>query len=286
MTCARFMLLSIGLIGFAECSPGSRYVPLRLTGFNRDTIVESTADGPLSDYAESFDLTYTQNDINNTAFYEEGFRLAGEVVDRGLPVGGRVVSLAGEVPFQLADYTSHNTLRVNVNDTETLTLVSDDKKAYKSLVVLAASSNAFGDALADVTIVFADGSEHTAAITAPDWFGGESNVAVSNVGRVSLHSSVLSAGGENPRLYQTVVTIPEELSDQPIDSLRFTWSSAGFLQVMAVTGELQISEEDVLTTSEVSTTTTACHCVAVEPVKCCCKRPRLARLRCIRRRCR
>jgi hypothetical protein len=229
--------LFVCIVAFAPLHAND-FVPFQLHGFNRDVVVEAGSTDPPYDTAQSFDLSRVKNSVNNTAFYEEGFVPPKEAkpVDRGLPKNRELVVASISAIFQLNAYDQNNSLRLTSGTSAALTLAQKDRQAYSRIAILAASGNTFGAATAPMTITFVDESTFTTTINAHDWFGVNSDVAASDFGRVTVHSGRPGGSRGDPRLYYTVVDIPQESANKSIAGFTFTWDRSGFLNVMAASG--------------------------------------------------
>ncbi len=228
-------LLSLLLATSALASPApANMMPLALTGWNEDLVVESTATPPFTNYATEM------NAGEGTAFYQTGLPSYAW----GLPPSGAFVSMVGDgTIFQFQPYTSSNALVLN-SDTGltngTLTLVTP--ATYARLAILAHSGNGT-NMTGSLTLNFADGTTFTTVYLAPDWFNGVTNVAWFGNGRLMLTTGVDSGGLENPRYYQTTLDLTALLgaTNKPLASLTFGKALARSTAIYAVSGQLAAS---------------------------------------------
>src|ERR1017187_2614843 len=110
-------------------------MPLVLTGFNRDVVIENTASGP--PYSAALNL----NPGENTAFYQAN--LTGKT--HGLPLTGLFTNASDVTVFQFQPYTPSNVLTLSSDTGITSgTLFLATPKVYNSIAILANSGN--GDA--------------------------------------------------------------------------------------------------------------------------------------------
>lgn len=208
----------------ATIEPQNR--PVRLTGYNRGIIT------PANSNISSFPPNFGFSPGDNTCFFEQG--LSG--LSGGLPSNRLITSLLdGTTQFKLAPYNAFNTLALNNDDGTTNTFTFPVPMKFQQLAFLAASSNASDFTTCDITITFADNSTNTSLqILAPDWFYVTDNVAIKNLGRISIVAPISSqtaegydsGGNGNPRMYQS--TIDMTLlgpGNFPVSSITFTRSS-------------------------------------------------------------
>ena len=182
-------------------------IPVALTGFNADLVVENTAVTPYSSYAVGFDVP------NDYALYEAGLSTS----TGGLPVDGILVSDFTGTTFDIADYAGNNALLLTATlPVGKLDLVTPT--AFTTLHVLAGSTNgdSGGEMTGTMVVVYTDSSVTATDYGAPDWFfqsggttgGGNSyDYAIQGMDRVHLPSNNIEDNGTNPDLFETVVPI-------------------------------------------------------------------------------
>jgi hypothetical protein len=207
-------------------------MPIALTGFNRDVVVENTALGPpFTNYASEM------NAGERTAYYQTGLPQYAW----GLPPSGAFVSLIGDrTIFQFQPYTTNNALVLSPDTGLTngrLDLVTP--AIYARIGILANSGNGTNET-GSLTLNFSDGTSNVTTFYAPDWISGAGNVAWFGPGKINLITGVDSTGPELPLFFQTTVNVAALMgaSNKPLASISFGKAVAQSTAIYAVSGLL------------------------------------------------
>jgi hypothetical protein len=235
------VLTVVGAVLLAPLAAEAALIPLQVTGFNQDIIVEV---GAVNDPTTHYQTAVTATMDNGTArtgnaWYERGFNAAAPTT--GLPSGGVVTASEADptLTFSLQPATANNAMFLDTaSPTGRLTLATP--VPLTRLAILASSGNG-GVANAPVTVNFSDGTPAaTLAYTAGDWFN-QTPVAVNAQGRVDASAGTLNnVNGNNPRLYQQTLLDLTPYQTHPVASLDFGWNGTGnaHTAVMALSGEV------------------------------------------------
>lgn len=204
-----------------SASTGGEFAPLEFTGFNKDMIVEATADqaGPL----QGVTTASIDNGAANTAWtaYEQGHNLLFPTT--GLPAAGTLltnVSATNNTYRMAPDYTQNNAIVIDsANGTATITPAAPAVAAGISF--LGASGN--GAVTVAYTINHQTGDPSSGTFVIPDWFNGNP-VAFFFRGRVNLNDTTYGNVNDatNPRLYPINIV---DNSGAPITSIDLSWTS-------------------------------------------------------------
>ena len=201
------------------------------SGFNADVIANGVGTAAAT----------TTNDVDgvNYAFVSNGWQLnsSSTGLTTGLPATGLFssqVSGTSGLQYQLASYSSNNSLRLPNGSNGTLTLQTPT--SAQTLYILAVSGS--GTSTMNVTIHFSDGTTQAAnSMLVADWYGG-TNVALNGFQRINLTSNLLDGTALGPNLYQYSITISTGNLAKTISSVAFNHTlGTGILNIFALSIE-------------------------------------------------
>ncbi|AZA53172.1 T9SS type A sorting domain-containing protein [Chryseobacterium sp. G0201] len=196
------------------------YQTLNVTsGYNQDLIANGsgTASSSTTQSVDSptYGYVFMSTDFINGS---------GVAPTSGLPSSGLINSAnTAGLSFQLAPYTSNNSLRlVNENDLGVLNF-SSTPKASKLFMLATAGS---GTSVASVVVNFTDGSNQTFTdLYVQDWYGG-TEFAIKGIGRGNRITDAVENNSNDPRLYEIALSISAANQSKSISSISVTKTSS------------------------------------------------------------
>lgn len=222
----------VGVFAVAgQSTAGGAFLPVPVTGYTYDMIVEAEGDQPVS--LRSFTTATMDGGPNNNAntWYEVGYNTAAPTT--GLPAAGSTITSAAfsDHTYKMpVTYAGNNALFIN-QAVPTGALVPVTPVNASALSFLAASAN--GTVTFNFTITHQDGSTQTGSIAVPDWFNG-ANAAHVTQGRVNVDNASFNAmNSGNPRIYS--IDTPVNNTVSPITRIDTSWASGtGRTVIMAL----------------------------------------------------
>ena len=225
---------------------GSSYVPISVTGYNEDIVVEAAAGkGGALTGATTATMDSGTNNINST-YYELSYVVSAPAT--GLPHPGSLVTnlSATDHVYQMpSSYTVNDAVLVNSNLPSVIITLSTPTTC-SALSFLTAAGN--GPATVSCLIHHSDGVTESNSFIAPDWFFNSPVTWVAN-GRVYINSdSVSGLNIGSPRLYSEDITLTHASS--PVTSIQlgfYSGSATANAVVMAVSGgsaSLPLAQDD------------------------------------------
>jgi hypothetical protein len=226
-----FRTLLLGTLGLgASATAQAAFTPVAVTGYNADVVANGTG-SVISSTTDDVDGGAVGNRFNFMAPTFIGS--TGVAPTTFLPATGLVTSTTTSgLTFQLAAYTANNSLRINGAGTGTLTFTAP--QAASDVYLLATSGN--GASAFTATVTFTDATTQVlSGLTAPDWFGGTSNVAIAGFGRVGRDNNLIQNNTTDPRLYQIRLTLLAANATKRIQSISVAKTATlGALNIMGV----------------------------------------------------
>ncbi|HEY7117040.1 MAG TPA: PEP-CTERM sorting domain-containing protein [Tepidisphaeraceae bacterium] len=225
----RGLALAGGLSAASTFSAVAAMVPIPVSGFNQDIIVDTGAAAPQNVVTATMDdgTVQTGGLFTGNTWYQVGYNTAAPAT--GLPAGVVTVSAADPtVTFRLAPANGNNALMLDTTGSGASgSLVLTAPARYTALTVLTSTGNGAGTLIP--TLHYSNGAadKTLATITSGDWFGG-SPVAYTGSGRVDVSDgSFNSVGTDNPRIYQVNIDLAGQGADQnPISSISFAFTGS------------------------------------------------------------
>ncbi|WP_339839226.1 GEVED domain-containing protein [uncultured Flavobacterium sp.] len=209
------------------------YVALTVNGYNADVIANGL--GALN--------TTTNNDVDgvNYCYLAQGTQVSGTATPTtyGLPTSGLLDVANSDLFFQMASYSSNNSLRINQNgvagqSTVTFTELNSYEKIHLAVTSGSGASNV------TFTINFSDATTQVVSIpVVPDWFNSTAlPVIISGIGRGNLTNNVLENPTGNPRIYQLDLNIDPANQTKIVTGITIQKVSGGVFNLFAATGKL------------------------------------------------
>jgi predicted alpha-1,6-mannanase (GH76 family) len=246
---------AIMAVSGASGTSGTTFVPIAVTGYNEDIVVEASAGKPGAlNGVTTATMDSGTNNVGST-YYEIGY--VPQAPETGLPRAGSIITnlSAPDHVYQMPpSYSANDAVLINSN-LPYATITPTVPVSFQDLSFLTAAGN--GPVTLDCTIYHLDGSSETHSFVSPDWFF-ESPVALVANGRVYIDSSTVdSLNLGSPCLYAEDVALTDVAS--PVISIRFhflTGSSSANAVVFAVSGgysSLPLAEDDFNANMEAGT---------------------------------
>lgn len=197
-----------------------------ITGFNRDIIANGVGNASASS-------ELGLDEVNTRALVSLDFKATATnaAPTRGLPVNG-IISSANTVgiSYQLANYTGPNALYLtpsyvsgSLNTVSSGTLSFQAQNKGKVYILYTAAGGGSSNLNYAATVNFSDGTSQAATLTANDWYSG-SGFAIKGIGRVNRANNNLEGDAENPRLYESVISLTIANQSKTITGVTFSFN--------------------------------------------------------------
>ncbi len=238
-----FASLAGGVLLLSSTGARAAATALSATGWNVDIIIgQGDSTTGFTGVNASMDQGTTVPAAGSNAFvyYQQGVNAASPTT--GVPAAGTVItsSTGSGNTFTLQPYNANNALLLD-GGTKTLTLTSPT--LLSQLVVYGATGN--GSGTDTITVYYANATTQTfSAVTAvgQDWFGGGSNAFTVN-GRVNALSGTFDqVGSNNPRIYESALTLTTTTSPVTKIDFTFTGGAAAHNVIYAISGAVIVPE--------------------------------------------
>jgi hypothetical protein len=200
------------------------FVPVAVSGYNADVVANGVGSAVSSITADVDGAGY--------AFMASDFNPLGALPTAYLPPSGMVYSAATSgVTFQLASYTTNNSLRLTATNSGTLTFSTTQSASDVYLLGVSGS----GASTATITVTFTDATTQVfTGVAFSDWYGG-SNFAIRGLGRVNTTSNGIDNNPSDPRLYEIRLSLSAANYSKQIASITVAkTATAGVINVMGV----------------------------------------------------
>jgi hypothetical protein len=177
------------IFAIAGSTDNLNYIPVAVTGFNYDVVVE--ADGPQTTGGGQASSAITNNitatmdggkSKTSNCWYEKGYYAA--FPNSGLPTAGASVTsaiLPSNTYVMPPSYAANCAVLLSSNET-TANIIISSPAPYRALSVLCGAAN--GDTILPCILSFVDGTTETNAIVVRDWFTRTVPSAYLSFGRV------------------------------------------------------------------------------------------------------
>jgi hypothetical protein len=195
------------------------FAPIKVTGFNVDLVVESTA-ARRQALTTATTASMEGGTVNaGRTWYEKAYYPLSPAT--GLPAAGSILtnSAAPDHRYALAaSYTTNNALIFD-SDLDTGSLALVNPAAYSALSFLCSAGH--GPLTNQCVINHANGLAETNSLVIPDWFDNLPPAFIAN-GDLNLNNRFAdSVGSNNPRLYSVDVPLANTVS--PVTNVTFSF---------------------------------------------------------------
>jgi len=214
---------------------GDAFVPIDVTGFNQDMVVEASAAKPR--YIATASTASMETGAMNTrnTWYEQGYVPTAPAT--GLPLAGSLVTNIAAADHRYLmplDYKLNNAILVDL-DSPVATVVPSSFLSCSALSFLGAAGN--GPVTNSCVTRHADGTAETNTFALPDWFDMAPGAFSAN-GRVNLNNRIVNSINSGfPRLFSADLALAN--FDSPVTNLVLSFaggSTNSHAVIFAVSG--------------------------------------------------
>ena len=202
----------------AAANLGDDFLPVTVTGFNRDLVVEATATQRTS--ISGATTATMEHGTGNTGYtwFEQNYFSPSPA--SGLPTAGSfLTNTAADHRFLMpASYAANNALVLDAS-ASSAALTPASPVTCSALSFLGSASQ--GPATNSCIIQHADGISETNSLIMPDWLSGGSPAWIPN-GRVNINNRVVDAGAGSPKLFAIDTTVAHSTS--PVTNIVLTFN--------------------------------------------------------------
>lgn len=221
------------------------YIPLSLSGFNKDVVIDSTSEYGKTDKLDGTSSSTSFTFLSSTYRDPQNSSVNTKIANGdGVFKGGQVIKTTTGQQFKLQLSTSKNAIQVN-KSSKTAKLYVNKPVSYDKIALLTTGGG--GNTNIKVKVQYTDGTYSAEkTVTAYDWYSGPNDKkVVKTLGRVKTVNDggiwyqgrvdVNDSGNINyAGLYEYTINGLDK--NKKIETIEFTYSSGSIANIFAVSG--------------------------------------------------